>query len=259
MKQSEKIVNFYSVIIGTELLNGRRKDAHFSFLNQELVRRGWRHKASFVIEDEPELMENIYRLIKADKNSVMFSFGGIGSTPDDLTREVAGKVFTNGQMCFHKEAKALIEKQFKQEAYPHRINMAYLPKDSKLLDNVVNNVPGFYLDNRFFFTPGFPSMSQAMVLQALNKYYEKNSVEKYRLSLTAGCGESDLIDIMKQVNSEEVELSSLPRFIDNNKRATVISLSSINKQAVEKYYELFVSYLKQNKIDCFLEDIAKRD
>jgi len=259
VKKSEDLINFYSVIIGTELLNGRRKDVHFAFLNKELLKRGWRHKASFVIEDDPKLMENIYNLIKADENSVMFSFGGIGSTPDDLTREVAAKVFRNGEMSFHEEAKALIEKQFKEEAYPHRINMSYLPKDSKLLDNIVNNVPGFYLDDRFFFTPGFPSMSQAMILQALDTYYSKNSVVKYRLSLTAACGESDLIDIMKQVNSDEVELSSLPRFIDNHKRATVISLDSTSKKAVEKYYDLFVQYLKTNKIDCFLEDIAKRD
>ena len=47
-----KRVNFYSVIIGTELLNGRRKDAHFSFLNEELLKRGWEHKASFVIIDD---------------------------------------------------------------------------------------------------------------------------------------------------------------------------------------------------------------
>ena len=44
--------NFYSVIIGTELLNGRRKDAHFSFLNAQLLSRGWEHKASFVIGDD---------------------------------------------------------------------------------------------------------------------------------------------------------------------------------------------------------------
>lgn len=65
-------MNFYSVIIGTELLNGRRKDAHFTFLNEELLKRGWTHKASFVIEDDINLMKNTFNLIKDDKNSVMF-------------------------------------------------------------------------------------------------------------------------------------------------------------------------------------------
>ena len=61
-------VNFYSVIIGTELLNGRRKDAHFSFLNEQLLKRGWEHKASFVIADDTQLMLNIFNLIKSDPN-----------------------------------------------------------------------------------------------------------------------------------------------------------------------------------------------
>ncbi len=245
--------NFYSVIIGTELLNGRRKDAHFDFLNQELLKRGWKHKASFIIEDDHILMENIFNLIKADKNSVMFSYGGIGSTPDDLTRQVAAKVFTNGKMQFHQEAKELIEQQFKEEAYPHRINMSYLPINAKLLNNVINNVSGFYLKNRFFFTPGFPSMSQAMVIQALDTYYNKNSVKQYRLSLTAICGESTLIDIMKKVDNS-IELSSLPKFIDGV-RKTVISLNGVNKTKVESNFLMFKEYLDKNKIEYVLKDI----
>ncbi|MFY4783766.1 competence/damage-inducible protein A, partial [Aliarcobacter butzleri] len=70
-------------------------------------------------------------------------------------------------MEFHEEAITNIIHQFKDDAYPHRINMAYLPIDAKLLKNVVNNVSGFDLEDRFIFTPGFPSMSQAMVIEAL--------------------------------------------------------------------------------------------
>jgi len=250
----KKEVNFYSVIIGTELLNGRRKDAHFAFLNEQLLKRGWRHKASFVIEDDTRLMENIYKLIKADKNSVMFSYGGIGATPDDYTREVAAKVFTNGKMEYNKKSKELIIDQFGDEAYPHRVNMAYLPIDAKLLKNVVNNVPGFYLEDRFFFTPGFPSMSKAMVMEALDKFYLKNSLQKYRKSLTAFCGENDLIDIMKIV-PKELELSSLPKIIED-KRMVVLSLNGENEKLVDQYFTKFLNYLKENSIEYLLKDIS---
>ncbi len=251
-----KEVNFYSVIIGTELLNGRRKDAHFAFLNEQLLKRGWVHKASFVIEDDTRLMENIYKLIKEDENSVMFSYGGIGATPDDYTREVAAKVFTAGKMEFHEESKKLIINQFGEEAYPHRVNMAYLPINAKLLKNVVNNVPGFYLEDRFFFTPGFPSMSQAMVVEALDKHYEKNSLQKYRKSLTAYCGENDLIDIMKTVPSE-VELSSLPKMLDE-KRMVVISLNGVDENLVNEYFSKFVDFLEKTSIKYLLKDISKK-
>jgi len=249
----QKDFNFYSVIIGTELLNGRRKDAHFTFLNEQLLKRGWTHKASFVIEDDVNLMKNIFKLIKADKNSVMFCFGGIGATPDDYTRQLAAEVFTDDQMEYHNESKELIIKQFGDEAYPHRIEMAHLPINAKLLNNVVNNVPGFYLENRFFFTPGFPSMSQSMVMEALDKYYNKSVIKKFRLTLTAICGENELIDIMKRVSSG-VELSSLPKIADN-KRKVVLSLISKDENLVKENFSMFTKYLDKEKIEYELKDL----
>ncbi len=248
----KKEFNFYSVIIGTELLNGRRKDAHFSFLNEQLLKRGWIHKASFVIEDDVKLMKNIFNLIKADKDSVMFCFGGIGATPDDYTREIAAEVFTDGQMEYHEKAKDLIINQFGEEAYPHRIEMAHLPINAKLLKNVVNNVAGFYLENRFFFTPGFPSMSQSMVIEALDTHYKMNEVKKFRLTLSAFCGENNLIDIMKKVSSK-VELSSLPKIIDD-KRIVVLSLISKDEKLVKENFSMFTKYLDDKQIEYELKD-----
>lgn len=248
----EKKLNFYSVIIGTELLNGRRKDAHFAFLNQQLLSRGWEHKASFVIADDTNLMENIFNLIKGDPNSVMFCFGGIGATPDDYTREVAGKVFRDGKMEFHEEAKNRIINQFGTEAYPHRINMAYLPINAKLLTNVVNNVAGFYLEDRFFFTPGFPSMSQAMVIEALDKLYPKSNIEKYRKVMTINASENDLIDTMKKI-PEHLDFSSLPKIL-GDKRKVVISLAGYDLDEVNKYFEMFVEFCEENGKEFILED-----
>jgi molybdopterin-biosynthesis enzyme MoeA-like protein len=246
-------INFYSVIIGTELLNGRRKDAHFSFFNEQLLKRGWEHKASFVIEDDTSLMLDIFNLIYADKNSVMFCFGGIGATPDDYTRQIAAQAFTNGKMHFHKEALENIKNQFNEEAYPHRINMANLPINAKLLKNIVNNVSGFYLEDRFFFTPGFPSMSQSMVCEALDKHFPRGEC-KHRKTLTAFCGENDLIDMMKKIPAS-IDLSSLPKII-GDKRVVVLSLSSYNEILLKENFENFIIFLKNNKIRHMLKDIS---
>ncbi|WP_323588722.1 competence/damage-inducible protein A [Aliarcobacter butzleri] len=249
---TNKKINFYSVIIGTELLNGRRKDTHFPFLNAQLLNRGWEHKASFVIEDDPELMLNIFNLIKSDSNSVMFCFGGIGATPDDYTRQIASQAFTSGEMEFHEEAKTNIINQFKDDAYPHRVNMAYLPINAKLLKNVVNNVAGFYLEDRFFFTPGFPSMSQAMVIEALDKLYPK-SQNKYRKVMTINSTENDLIDTMKKI-PKELDFSSLPKFI-GNERKVVISLAGYDEVQVDIYFQLFIDFCIEFKKEYILEDI----
>jgi len=244
-------MNFYSVIIGTELLNGRRKDAHFSFLNNELLKRGWEQKASFVIKDDPLFMEDVYRLIKNDPDAVMFSFGGIGSTPDDFTRQCAANVFTEGKMEEHKSAKKRIIDTFGEESYPHRITMSNLPLDAGLLHNVVNNIPGFSLEGKYFFTPGFPSMSQSMIVEALDTFYPQNK-EKHRLFLKADCSENDLIDVMKKI-PQNIDFSSLPH-IENGKRTVVISVGLYDKSECEHYFNLFVESLNKDEIKFSLED-----
>jgi molybdopterin-biosynthesis enzyme MoeA-like protein len=244
-------MNFYSVIIGTELLNGRRNDAHFSFLNNELLKRGWEQKANLVIKDEPPFIEDIFNLVKNDPDSVLFSFGGIGATPDDYTRVAAANVFTSGNMEINEGAKKAIIDKFGDDAYPHRINMANLPLNAGLLKNVVTNVPGFSLEDRFFFVPGFPSMAQSMVLEALDKFYPVNK-QKYRLSLKAICSENDLIETMQKIPSD-IDMSSLPQ-IHGDKRAVIISISSYEEDEVKKYFNIFTEYLKKEKIDYTLED-----
>lgn len=245
-------MNFYSVIIGTELLNGRRKDAHFSFLNNELLKRGWEQKASFVIKDEPPFIEDIFRLVQNDPDAVLFCFGGIGSTPDDYTRQCAANVFTNGKIEVNQNAANCIIEQFGNESYPHRIHMADLPLDAKQLKNVVNNVPGFSLEGKYFFTPGFPSMAQSMIIEALDTFYPKNK-EKFRYFLKADCSENDLIDIMKKLPSH-LDFSSLPH-IEGDKRTVVISVASYDNNEAKNCFKLFVDSLEKQKIKFVLEDL----
>ena len=228
--------HFYSIIIGTELLNGRRVDKHFAFINNELTQRGLLHVANFVINDNPQLIKNCFNTILNDPNSILFCFGGIGATPDDLTRQIASDIFVEQPLSLHVKAKELIEKQFGVEAYPHRINMAMLPPDAKLLHNVINNVPGFQLFNRFFFTPGFPSMAWPMVKEALDMFFP-NQTKVFSLSFIVESPENDLIEIMEAL-PKELSFSSLPRF-DGEKRCVEIYLAHQNKALVEKWVLFF--------------------
>ena len=232
--------NFYAVIIGTEILNGRREDKHFSFVREKLLQRGYKLKASFIIEDDPKLIEEIFHLIKNDPSSVMFSFGGIGATPDDYTRAIAAKVFGDGKLYMHEEAKRKIVDRFKEAAYPHRINMAMLPKDAKLLHNPINNVPGFYLEDRFFFVPGFPQMAHPMIEEALKLFPPK---KLYRYTICVEASENDLLDIMKQI-PKDVEFSSLPA-IKGSKYRDTISIASEDKEKAKKWIEFFIDEVEK--------------
>ncbi len=238
-------MNFYAVIIGTEILNGRRKDKHFEFLKNELAKYGHELFASFVIKDDEELMKRTYSMIKEDKDAVMFSFGGIGSTPDDLTRKIAAEVFRDSELVTHEKFKQDIIERFGEEAYPHRIHMADLPPKVELLHNPVNNMSGFSLDERFFFMPGFPSMSHPMVEKIIQTHFSTPQ-KKFRYTLKAKTSENTLIDLMKQL-PKSIELSSLPVFI-NEKPNVELSLCGENEEEVKKYFYMFQEELTNKDI-----------
>jgi molybdopterin-biosynthesis enzyme MoeA-like protein len=239
-------MNFYAVIIGTEILNARREDKHFIFLRDELQKYGHTLFSAFIIKDDKELMKKTYELVKSDKDSVMFSFGGIGSTPDDLTRQISADIFTQKPLVRNQEFAQYIIERFADKAYPHRIHMSDLPENADLIHNPVNNMSGFSLDNRFFFVPGFPSMAHPMISQILKDDFSV-SKKTYRHTLLAQTSEETLISLMLKVPSH-VELSSLPMFKDS-KPLVELSLSGKDIDDVTKYFNLFTKELQDIKIE----------
>ncbi len=238
--------NFYALIIGTEILNGRRQDSHFNFLRDTLKSRNLKFAGSFIIDDTPEIIASTISYISTLPNSVLFSFGGIGSTPDDHTRLAAAKALKDGKLYPNREFEKLIIERLGDKAYPHPINMAKLPLGAKLLPNVVNKMPGFSLDDRYFFMPGFPEMSHPMVEYALDKYFKDSGKEEYRYTLTALCRENEFIELM-QNSPEGVEVSSLPKLYSDGPRAT-ISVASYDEQKAKDEFAKYIEFLEKNQI-----------
>jgi molybdopterin-biosynthesis enzyme MoeA-like protein len=242
-------MNFYALIIGTEILNARREDKHFKFVRDELQKYGHELFASFIVKDDVELIKKCFELVKNDKNSVLFSFGGIGSTPDDLTREIAAEIFTQRPLVRHKAFEQDIIEKFGEKAFPHRIHMSEIPQGSDLLFNPVNNMSGFSLENRFFFVPGFPEMAHPMIKNVVAKLGSCN-IEKFRYTLLAQTSEETLISQMKLLPSH-IELSSLPIF-KNSKANVELSISGYDNEEIKKYFNIFVEELKNKDISYIL-------
>ncbi len=239
-------MNFYAIIIGTEILNGRREDKHFSFLRDELKKYGHELFASFTIKDDEKLIQNCFEFVKADTNAVLFSFGGIGATPDDLTRQIAADVFTSKPLVLHKQFELDIINKFGDEAYPNRMHMAEIPENSDLLFNPINNMSGFSLQNKYFFVPGFPQMAHPMIADAIKRLFSV-STQKFRYTLLANTSEEKLIGVMKQI-PKHIELSSLPMFKDN-KPMVEISLIGENEKEVQNYMNLFIEQLNTLNVE----------
>ena len=240
-----KTPHFYAVIIGSEILNGRREDKHFLYIRNALLSRGHTLFSSFIIKDDPRLIHNTFSMIKNDPDAVMFSFGGIGSTPDDLTRKIASDVVGDGQLYPHPKFINDIIERFSDAAYPHRIRMAELPKNAGLLHNVINNMSGFYCDERYFFMPGFPEMSHPMVEEALERFYPK-AEEHYRHTLIAQTSENTLIEVMERME-KNIDFSSLPMMNGGNP-IVEISVASVNYESSIRNFNLFIEALNEKSI-----------
>jgi len=252
-----KTINIFTLIIGTEILNRRRTDAHFDFVSKTLADKGYKLSGSFIIEDDPALIIQTIKFIASQPNPLLFSFGGIGSTPDDHTRKCAAIALRNGNFLVHEEAKNIIEKKLGKNAYPHPIKMARLPKGAKLLDNPINKMPAFSLDERYYFMPGFPEMSHPMVTDILEKLIPHKK-EYYRNTLTAQCKENEFIEIMEKM-PKEVEVSSLPKLYKEKEKSSwevTISVASENKDLARQSFNMYIELLNRKNIPYNLQDEA---
>ena len=163
----------HAVIIGDEILSGKREDKHLKHLSKTLKNYGlWLSKVDYIPDDS----EVIRKTIREKIGSIVFCFGGIGATPDDCTRHAAALAHENS-IIQNSEATLLIENQFGKDAYPKRILMANLPDKAELIPNVINNIPGFFI-NQHFFMPGFPEMAWPMIDWVIENHLSKTERSK---------------------------------------------------------------------------------
>ena len=197
------------VIIGDEILSGKREDKHFKKTLDVTKQNNYVIKSvSYLPDSEHEIQSKIENL----KDKIVFCFGGIGATPDDHTRSSAAKAHQKA-LKRHTDAAKLIEDKFGKEAYPKRILMADLPDGSELIPNEINMIPGFYI-NKKFFMPGFPEMAWPMMEWVFkNKLPPSNKIEFDRSIIIPDIAESLLIDLMNQIENDFplVKMYSLPK------------------------------------------------
>lgn len=205
-----------AVIIGDEILSGKRQDKHFQQLQIMLAKRGLELSWTIIVGDDPEQLERALRYSMSSEDLV-FSFGGIGATPDDRTRQTVAKI-ADVPLIPHPDAIAEIEARFGEAAYPNRILMGYLPDGSRIIPNTINRIPGFSYANHHF-TPGFPEMAWPMVEWVLDNLYAhlKNQRPAAEQTIFVLRGrESDLLPVMNQIVNDypQLKLSSLPHLGD---------------------------------------------
>jgi len=207
------------LIVGDEILSGKRQDKHLTKVIELLRERGlglaWVRMAGDDAQDIAEAVAWGHA-----RGDVILSCGGIGATPDDCTRQGAALAF-GVAIERHPEASALIISQYGPQGSERRLIMAEFPKGAGLIPNPVNRVAGFfYADCNF--VPGFPEMAWPMLEWVLDQRYahlhrSEPDVE-FSLRVVGTTSEGDLLPLMEDTLSRYagIRLSSLPTRGDAN-------------------------------------------
>jgi molybdopterin-biosynthesis enzyme MoeA-like protein len=211
------IPNFGIYIIGDEILSGKRQDGHLCKAIELLAARGLQLSWAQYLGDDPAQITNALKTSFA-KSDIVFSFGGIGATPDDYTRQCAADAL-NVPIERHAGAVAEIVAQFGEGAYPKRVFMADFPQGAALIPNPVNRVAGFAIKNHYFL-PGFPQMAHPMMEWVLDTHYAHlfHQTQYLEQSIIVMEGiESQLIDLMNETLQKypEIKVFSLPKLKPN--------------------------------------------
>jgi molybdopterin-biosynthesis enzyme MoeA-like protein len=216
---------FGLVIVGDEILSGKRADKHLVKVIDVLKARGlcldWAHYAG----DDRDALIGLYRRTLTGSD-IVFSCGGIGSTPDDHTRQAVAAAL-GVPLELHPEAEVLITQRCADMAREgrgsadmtlpenrQRLTMGEFPQGSAIIPNPFNRIPGFSI-RAHWFMPGFPVMAWPMIEWVLDTHYRYafgTGVIAERSLVVFETAESLLVPLMRDLEQrfEGVKAFSLP-------------------------------------------------
>jgi molybdopterin-biosynthesis enzyme MoeA-like protein len=216
---------FGLIVVGDEILSGKRADKHFSKVIELLGVRGLRLAwAQYLPDDHVALVGALRRTLAGD--DVVLSCGGIGSTPDDHTRQAAAEAL-GVPLELHPEAAALIARRCAEMAAEgrgsadmttpenrQRLTMGEFPRGARIIPNPYNHIPGFAV-RQHWFMPGFPVMAWPMIEWILDTHYARHfhgAPQDERAVLVFETPESAVVPVMQAVESRfpGVKTFSLP-------------------------------------------------
>ena len=235
--------HFGIIIVGDEILSGKRADKHMPKAIELLAARGLQLSYADYVGDDPQrITATLARAFAAASESgdVVFSFGGIGATPDDHTRHCAARAL-GVALELHPQAKVLIRERMhdvaREQGLPfepdredniHRLNMGTFPVGASIIPNPYNKIPGFFCAPQggsephavgerggIYFVPGFPVMAWPMVEWVLDTHFSHlHQMQAYieKSVIVMGSMEAMLTPLMLDIEARHpgVKVFSLP-------------------------------------------------
>jgi molybdenum cofactor synthesis domain-containing protein len=212
--------------IGNELTSGDVADTNGAWLAHRLERIGVTVTILAAVRDEIDAVARFIRREAAEADFVIVT-GGLGGTPDDLTREALAAAFGVAQASVPELAEALRARFTRDPEYAAR--WAELPVGSRGLENPLGGAPGFVIEN-VYVLPGLPAEMKAMFESIEGRLAAGSPIDVWRR--TYRVRESDIVEVLVEVGERFPGLlvGSYPTFGDTGPHVEVVLKSSDGEQ-----------------------------
>ena len=162
------------ISVGTEILLGNIVNTNAAYLSEQCAKLGLHCYYQDVVGDNEERIAETIKLALSRADIIIMS-GGLGPTPDDLSKEVAAKV-AGVNLYMDEEAKAAIADYFTRigkEPTDNNWKQALMPVGSVVLPNHNGTAPGCAIEadgKRIILLPGPPEELKLMFEESVAPY-----------------------------------------------------------------------------------------
>jgi nicotinamide-nucleotide amidase len=164
--------------IGNEIVSGDVSNTNASWLGRRLEELGVKVVLSAAVPDELARIVAFVRREAATADHLIVT-GGLGGTPDDITREALAAAFDVPQELVPELADDLRARFLGDPEYAAR--WAALPRGSVPLENPLGGAPGFRIEN-VWVLPGLPREMEAMFDRYAEELRAADPIDSWRRS-----------------------------------------------------------------------------
>ncbi len=248
MLRTSKVVKVEIISVGTEIVLGRIFNTNQTFISRQLLLNGFYPRWSTVVNDDiNEMIEAIKKAL--NRADLIVLTGGLGSTPDDLTRQAISKALSL-PLKTNSQAEKEIRQRLKKVS-EHRLKFALKQaqsfEGSRLYFSSSGTAPGFLLNYRGIVLVAIPGVPEEAIeifseaLPQLKSIFKNRTHFYFKVLRTYGLVEAEVLERIGSLTTAfpQVEVGYLPVY-----GGVDIEVISEDKKTHQEFFKKIKKLLK---------------
>ncbi|MHC6178480.1 competence/damage-inducible protein A [Clostridium sp. JNZ X4-2] len=252
--------------VGTEILLGDIVNTNAQFISKGLADLGIEVYHQSVVGDNPKrLLDELENGFK--RSDIIITTGGLGPTPDDLTKET-GAEFFNRELILDKSSledlKDHFNKMGRSYSKGNNIKQAYFPKDSTIFPNPHGTAPGCAMEEEgkiLIILPGPPKEAAPMfanyVIPLLRKY--SSGIIKSKVLRICGIGEGIMAEMASDIINNNTNPTVAPYAKEEDTILRITAEASTENEALDLIKPVEIELRKKFGVNIYGEDDIKME